>query len=279
MNSELIHRNTTDNIVIDHGSYTCKYGYAGRSTPIGTINACGIIKNSIIQNFDKMCEIWDIIIYEKLKIDPKHTKIMISLANSSDTTYYNKIRHIMTHKYMFNHVQLYNQQLLSLYSVGKNTGLVVDIGHEITRIVPIYDSCVIEYGIIYSNLTGKLIDEYLKYISVCDTNFNKIKKNIIKSNNSSMLYEVLFNPSLIHHDTQNLTEIVLKSINMCPIDLRIPISKNIILVGGTSSIPGLCKELKKNIGLRHDVKIFGPKNRNIASWIGGSVLMCLPNTK
>lgn len=274
--------NIYDKIVIDHGSYTCKYGYAGFSKPIGIIGTNGIIKNSTIQNMENMCEIWDKIFYEKLKINPKKTKILLSLSNVSDITYYNKIKDIMINKYMFNSVQIYNQQLLSLYSIGKNTGIVVDIGHNITKIVPIYDGHIIEYAIIYSPLTGKIINEYLKK-NMCDNlvnpNYDKIKKNMIKTNDGNKLYEVLFNPLLVGCDIDNLAKIIMNCINLCPIDVKTVLSKNIILIGGTSSIPGLCKKLKKKIDSKYNVKIFGPKNRNYASWIGGSVLLCLPSSQ
>lgn len=274
------YKNIHDKIIVDHGSYSCKYGYAGFNKPIGIISANGIIKNSVIQNIYEMCIIWDKIFYEKLKIDPKKTKILLSLSNISDITYYDKIKDIMLNKYMFDSIQIYNQQLLSLYSVGKNTGIVVDIGHDITKIVPIYDSHIINYAIIYSPLTGKLINNFLKKQGVISNNYDKIKKKIIKSPDSK-LYDILFNPLLIDYDIDNLATIVMKAIDLCPIDLKIILSQNIILIGGTSSIPGLCKELKKNIKDAYNVKIFGPKNRHFASWIGGSTLSCLStfNTK
>ena len=271
------HLGIYDKIVIDHGSYSCKYGYAGFSKPAGTISTNGIIKNGTIQNIDEMCTIWDTIFYDKLKIDPKKTKILLSLSNVSDITYYNKIKDIILKKYMFEAVQMYNQQLLSLYSVGKNTGIVVDIGHEITKIVPIYDSHIIEYAIVYSPLTGKLINSYLKKQNIQSSNYDKTKKAMIKSpDNDQKLYDVLFNPLLLDCDIDNLGKAVTKAIDLCPIDLKIILSHNIILIGGTSSIPGLCKELKKHIDNKYDVKIFGPKNRHYASWIGGSTLSCLP---
>lgn len=286
-NSKIIGNNIIGNniignniIIIDHGSYSCKYGFSGFSKPIGIISANGIIKNSGIQNINDMCTIWDKIIYEKLKIDPKKTKILLSLSNISDTTYYNKIKDIMLKKYMFNSIQIYNQQLLSLYSVGKNTGIVVDIGHDITKVVPIYDSHIIDYAIVYSPLTGKLINNYLKLEGIISNNYDKIKKNLIKSSDVK-LYDVLLNPSIINYDIPNLGQIVMNAIDLCPIDLKTRLSQNIILIGGTSSIPGLCKELKKNINDKYNVKIFGPKNRHFASWIGGSTLCCLStfNTK
>ena len=54
--------------------------------------------------------------------------------------------------------------VLSLYSTGKQTGIVVDCGDGVTEITPIYDGYLIEKWIIRQNFGGGDVINYLKKI-------------------------------------------------------------------------------------------------------------------
>ena len=309
-------------IVIDHGSFSCKFGYAGYDKPMGMIrttvahdkinnkydvglkesmtivnkynNIIYPIKNGIIQDFEIMKKIWDCIFYNHMKIEPKKCKLLMSMANISDKTNFHKIIKIMINHYNFRGVQIYDQQILSLYGVGKNMGLVVDIGHNLTRIVPIYDSIILHKAVKYSCLAGSSINKYINMASnenFVDDILNKAKKRIFKKNyrneeyifvnkkkiNNSSWDDILLNPKLLNYDCDNLVELISDSIKNCPIDIKKVIMTNIILIGGTSAIPGLCKKINAELK-KYDktIRVYGHKNRHISSWIGGSILSCLP---
>ena len=56
--------------------------------------------------------------------------------------------------------------------------------------------------------------------------------------------EILFNPSLIGMDVNGIPEMVFKSINNCPIDLRKNLYGNLILSGATTLFPGFATRLE-----------------------------------
>jgi len=254
------------------------------------------IKNGIIQDFDKMYLIWNHIFNEKLNINPKTTDILLSLSFSSDNNYTNKIYDIMKTIYNFKQIKIFNQQTLSLYSVGKNFGLVVDIGHDITRIIPIYENNIIQIGIKYSFLAGNSINKYIEsttQIKSIPDKFDKFKKMIFNSNTKKTKFidffgkninrldweDLLIDPYLNNYDCDSIPQLIINSINMCPIDIRNKIANNILLIGSTSKIPGLCKKINdgiKNNNVTFNVKVIAPKNRHISSWVGGSIVSCLP---
>ena len=319
-------QNQRNKIVIDHGSYSCKYGISGYGKPEGKIKSQIIydkktmkymiankdeiedelyypIKNGIIQDFDKMKIIWDEIFYKKMKIKPEKCKILLSLVETTDDNYKNKIIKIMLDDYKFDGVQIANQQVLALYGSGKNMGIVVDIGHTITRIVPIYDSYMIHSGCGISFQTGIYIN---KYINKCiegdlnDSEMDEIKKLLfIKKNHTQLkkklehkinnvnekinelnkheMDNILIDASEGDHDINDIVSLILNAIKKSPIDYRAELSKNIMLIGGTSAIPGLCKKLYLKLKKDNEnVKVYGYKNRIIASWVGGSIFSCLP---
>ncbi|EST08220.1 Actin-related protein [Kalmanozyma brasiliensis GHG001] len=78
-----------------------------------------------------------------------------------------------------------------------------------------------------------------------------------------------------------LADMVLSSINAVDVDSRPSLFGNIVLVGGSSLLPGLSDRLSYELGVRapnQKVKIHSPGNtteRRHSSWLGGSILASL----
>ncbi|RKP17211.1 actin-like 6B, isoform CRA_b, partial [Rozella allomycis CSF55] len=76
----------------------------------------------------------------------------------------------------------------------------------------------------------------------------------------------------------SLPEMILKSVNMCDIDLRANMLSNILITGGTSLLHGVTERLYyelTNYVAANKVKISAPSSsieRRYGSWIGGSIL-------
>ncbi|PWZ02001.1 Actin/actin-like protein [Testicularia cyperi] len=78
-----------------------------------------------------------------------------------------------------------------------------------------------------------------------------------------------------------LTQMVMNSINNVDVDSRPQLFSNIVVVGGSSFIPGLVDRLSYELGIHapnQKVKIHSPGNtteRRHSSWLGGSILASL----
>lgn len=279
----------TDTILIDIGSYTIKYGLIGYHKPDGKIYSNGIVKNSIIQDIKKFCDII-LIIINKIKNNERKILLLISLVIPSIDNYcqsiiknINNINNIKIQQ-----INFIDQKIISIYCSARYTGLVIDIGHDITRITPIYDNYIIESATKYSFLGGVAINKYLakihkkpydQYNMSNNIEFDKLKKKLCNDDINNII-EVLFNPSLINYDMDNLIQLIKESINDCSCVFEVSrLLNNIILIGGTSTIPNLCKILKNKLKnhFKENIKLFAPKNRHYGTWIGGSILSILNN--
>lgn len=57
----------------------------------------------------------------------------------------------------------------------------------------------------------------------------------------------MFNPKLFDIDSMGVHEILFRSIVKTDADLKVDLSKNIILTGGNSSFPGMIERLNKEL--------------------------------
>ena len=259
-----------NNLVIDHGSYSCKYGKIGFSKPDGSIKVINNeIINGCIQDYDTMIPIWTKIFN---KYD-KPNEVLLTISTTINEHDVSKMYEIMFETFNANYVQVANQQILSLYTSGRNKGLVVDIGHDLTRLVPVYDSYIIESGINYYKVAGKYLNSLINMDSLwC----HKLKKS--KSTIKNIDLAQVFIKSEI--EDKSLPQVIKNSIENVDIDLRKTLTENIVLVGGTTAMPNLTKTLFRNTKyFLPDCKMKALKDRSYASWVGGSILSCLPTFK
>jgi len=93
-----------------------------------------------------------------------------------------------------------------------------------------------------------------------------------------LLAEPLFNPSLIHIDYIGLPEAISKVIKFWDRENWEALLPNIIIVGGSSLIPGLDKRLKSEISryfserLKDKISVIAVSGRENIGWIGASVI-------
>lgn len=91
--------------------------------------------------------------------------------------------------------------------------------------------------------------------------------------------EVLFNPFLMGNQAPGLHLACVESVMKCGIDLRSELYKNIILVGGTTKLPGLNRRLEQEVNNATPklarVRVNAAPERQHSVWIGGSIFASL----
>jgi actin-related protein len=86
--------------------------------------------------------------------------------------------------------------------------------------------------------------------------------------------EILFSPMFQKKRGGDIGPALLDAITTCPLQLRQQLSTNIVLIGGTTMLPGLPERVKKEISLiaphRTRIKICASRHRKYSLWRGGS---------
>ncbi|KAA6384923.1 MAG: putative Actin [Streblomastix strix] len=182
-----------DPVVLDLGSWTTKVGLASQSEP-STIfqSAVGVtrgqteesqkdklfvgddaygnfetadihrfIERGAVKDFNALEQVFNYIFDKKLNIGPFEHPFIITEPPLSALSNREQIAELLFEKYSVPSLTFQFQALLSLYAVGKTTGIALDIGEGVIQIVPLYDSSIDIHAINRVNLGGKDITDLL----------------------------------------------------------------------------------------------------------------------
>ncbi|KAA0194951.1 Actin other eukaryote [Fasciolopsis buskii] len=183
-------------IVIDNGSGVCKAGFAGADRPhtlfpcvVGRLKHMGVmigrkeknlyigdealskkgilsisypIEHGIVTNWDDMTNLWDHLFYNELRIAPEEYRVLLAEAPMNPKENRKKIAEIMFETFKIPAISLAIQAVLSLYSTGRITGIVLDSGDGVTHLVPIYEGFVLQQAVGRLDLAGRELTRYMK---------------------------------------------------------------------------------------------------------------------
>ncbi|MGV9173926.1 MAG: hypothetical protein ACOC44_17230 [Promethearchaeia archaeon] len=298
-------------IILDIGQFSSKVGFAGSDNPsevfftlvgkpkyqnldvhygggsdqeiyVGNeIQSFGLyklfrpIKNGKIDDWTLFKKIADYIFYV-LRVDPTLVNILYSIHPLFPHQDLEKLFQLFLEDYQCMAFYPVLDSMLTLYSGGFETGLVVEIGDSGTRIVPIYEGYKLEHAIRIINIGGKILTKRMEDL-LGDIGFSadsSLRRELVRAlkeracfisldykedKNRSQEYkkqysmpdgttlmlsnqrfevpEVLFNPSLINSEEPSLQKAIMDSIQACDIDIRSDLLNNIFLSGGSSMFP------------------------------------------
>jgi len=132
------------------------------------------ISEGIVRNWDGMRHIWDYTFHERMKIDPKDHKILLTEPPMNPTKNKKRMLENMFETYGFAAGKVSIQAMLVLYAQGLLTGVVVDSGDGVTHIVPVWEGTCPPNLVKRLNIAGRHMTKYLiKLLQVRGYAFNR----------------------------------------------------------------------------------------------------------
>ncbi|KAF9577659.1 Arp2/3 complex subunit, actin nucleation center [Lunasporangiospora selenospora] len=119
------------------------------------------MENGIVKNWTDMRHLWDYTFNEKLKIDPKDSKILLTEPPMNPKINREKMVETMLEGYGFQGVYVAIQAVLTLYAQGMMTGVVIDSGDGVTHIVPVVEGYALSHITKRLDIAGRDVTQYL----------------------------------------------------------------------------------------------------------------------
>ncbi|KAI0982083.1 hypothetical protein GJ496_004188 [Pomphorhynchus laevis] len=293
-----------------------------------TLNIHYPMENGIVQDWNGMSTLYNYA-FDKLKVDPRDSKILLTEAPLNPLKNRQRMIEMMLEEFGFRGCYVAVQAVLTLYSQGVSSGVVVDSGDGVTHICPVYEGFCLSHLTRRLDIAGRSITRFLiKLLCLHGYAFNHSADfetaRMIKEKFCYVAYdldqeqklaqettvltkryqlsdgreiklgterfeaaEVLFQPRLNDVESVGIGELLYKTIQDAPIDIRQKLMQTIVLSGGTTMLPGLPTRLEKELKqlfvertLKGDIQrlskfrigIEDPPGRKHMVFIGGSML-------
>ncbi|XP_069112430.1 actin, cytoplasmic 1-like isoform X2 [Argopecten irradians] len=277
------------------------------------------IERGVVTDWDAMERIWDFT-FKSLDATPSDKNVLLTDLQMNPKWNREKMAQVMFEKFQPQGMFVFSPNVLSHYANGRVSALLLESGFEVTSVVCIYEGRKIAQSMFRSDIGGNDVTHYLiellgkrgysfttpKEIEEVRTmketcafvsldpeaeKEDKIKKELTCSDGTTICLgnerfqcmEAMFNPTLIGSSACGIHELILKSIEACPIHVRADIYVNLILSGGNTKVAGLAdridQELRKVLPTRFRKRVIAPPERLYSSWIGGSIVSSLTTTQ
>ncbi|XP_033755513.1 actin, cytoplasmic 2-like isoform X4 [Pecten maximus] len=305
-------------VVIDNGSHRIKAGFAGDDGPrsvfrtivgaplyegqmtagrpqkkyyvgdevIANMDILDIrrpIERGIVTDWEAMETVWKHA-FDDLCVKSSDTNVLVTEPPMNPRSNREKMAQIMFEKFNPRGMYVVGPNVLSSFSSGRGTGLVIDSGFEVTDVGCIFEGYKLTQSMFRSDIGGNDITNYLielltkrnrvfttaseieeantmkercAYVSTNPETekVDDIKKDYTCSNGTTVCLgeerfqcmEAMFDPSLIGSKTCGIHELIVKSIKACPVDVIRDFYCSIILTGSNTMVPGFVSRLEQEL--------------------------------
>merc|ERR1712083_854535 len=123
----------------------------------GVLNLSYPIESGIVTSWEDMEKVWEYCFSNELRVDPSEHKVLLTEAPRNPKANREKMTQLMFETFQCMGLYVAIQAVLSLYSNGRTTGMVVDSGDGVTHTVPVFEGFQILHAVKKNFIAGRAI--------------------------------------------------------------------------------------------------------------------------
>jgi len=127
----------------------------------GVLNLNYPIESGIVTNWDDMEKVWEYCFSNELRVDASEHKVLLTEAPRNPKANREKMTQLMFETFQCAGLYVAIQAVLSLYSNGRTTGMVVDSGDGVTHTVPVFEGFQIPHAVKKNFIAGRAITDHM----------------------------------------------------------------------------------------------------------------------
>lgn len=132
------------------------------------------MEHGIVKDFNDMRHVWNYTFDEKLRIDPRGRKILLTEPPMNPKRNREEMCQIMFEEYGFDGVYVAIQAVLTLYAQGLQTGVVIDSGDGVSHVIPVYEGYAMPHLTKRLDVAGRDVTRFLiKLLTLRGYAFNR----------------------------------------------------------------------------------------------------------
>ncbi|NXT84784.1 ACL7A protein, partial [Zapornia atra] len=252
------------------------------SVPLTLINP---VRRGIVLDWNCVQDTLKYIFQTEMKTQPEEHAVLVSVPPLCSITDKERYAEMMFEGFDVPAIHVAYQSLLSMYSYGKTSALVVESGHGSSHVVPIYEGYVMRSATGRADCAGLDVTAYLMALlneseymltehqldiaqdlkeKCCYTSLDLLQDfslpvqkqvnyelpdgHVIPVGKERFLCaEVLFNPALLGSQQPGLLQLTLGCLKKCDADINKVMARNILLCGGSTVMEGFATRFQMEL--------------------------------
>merc|ERR1719446_602779 len=156
----------------------------------GVLSLSYPLEHGIVKDWSDMEKVWHHTFFDALRVNPEDHAVVVSEAPLNPKKNRERMVEMLFEKFSVPATYIVIQAVMSLYSYGRTTGIVVDSGDGVTHVVPVYEGYSMPYAIQRLDLAGRDLSQYMERV-LCDSGYNMTsssEKDIVRQMKESHCY-------------------------------------------------------------------------------------------
>ena len=165
-------------VVIDIGSHSWRCGIAGEGQPRCIVRTPPSIQRLLGHNVGNveedltqmsrneaeeiMAAMVRYILYEQLLVKPKEHRVVLCAPHDSPHFFKDVLISVLFQFFHSPSIYYNSSSVFALHAVGRTSGLIVDVGHKETRVVPMCHGVAINHAVAVAPVGAKSLERYLR---------------------------------------------------------------------------------------------------------------------